>query len=45
MFAVAVMVDVLVGTTFGTRLLVTAGILKALGLAPVIAGAKLVGVY
>ena len=45
MYAIAVMSGALVGTTLGTRLLTTAGILKALGIVLVIAGAKLCGVY
>jgi uncharacterized protein len=45
MYAIAVMTGALVGTTLGTRLLTTAGILKALGFVLVIAGAKLCGVY
>lgn len=45
MYATAVMVGAVVGTTLGTRLLTTAGILKALGFVLIIAGAKLVGVY
>jgi hypothetical protein len=45
MYAIAVMLGALIGTTLGTRLLTTAGILKALGLVLIIAGAKLVGVY
>lgn len=45
MYGVAVLLGALVGTTMGTRLLSTVGILKALGFVLIIAGLKLVGVY
>ena len=45
MYATAVIVGALIGTTLGTRTLTTAGILKALGCVLIIAGMKLVGMY
>ena len=45
MYATAVMVGALIGTTLGTRMLTTAGILKTLGFVLIIAGTKLVGMY
>jgi uncharacterized membrane protein YfcA len=44
LFAVAVLLGAIVGTTFGIRF-ATPVILKALGLVLVVAGAKLIGVY
>ena len=45
MFAGAVMLGALIGTTLGTSRLAVPGVLKALGLVLMIAGVKLVGLY
>jgi uncharacterized protein len=45
LFAGAVMLGALIGTTLGTGRLAVPGLLKALGLVLVIAGVKLIGVY
>ena len=45
LFAVAVVLGAIVGTSFGIGKLATSGILRALGLVLAIAGAKLLGAY
>jgi hypothetical protein len=45
LYACAVLLGALVGTTFGISKLATKGVLKALGLVLVVAGLKLIGVY
>jgi uncharacterized protein len=45
LFAGATMLGALIGTTLGTSRLAVPGILKALGVVLVVAGAKLIGVY
>lgn len=45
LYACAVLLGAIVGTTFGISRLATKGVLKALGLVLVVAGLKLIGVY
>ena len=45
MYAVAVLLGAVIGTTLGINQLAQKGVLKALALVLVIAGLKLIGVY
>jgi uncharacterized protein len=45
LFAIAVLLGALVGTTFGINRLATSGVLRALGFVLLIAGFKLIGLY